>query len=435
MQDIRKTPSYRITAARGCAVLALCMVPISTAVTNIACALFVLVLLSAPEFWRNLPSVLRHRSALSALLLFGALLVGVGYTVAPHSEAWSWLGKYVKLLILPFAVVAFEDADANWQAIVRRSLFVTLAVVAVLSTTNYIGLTALGPAHNPLEPDTRAWVFKNRISGGMLSALLFYQAADLALAARSSRWRLVLAAVAALAFVNVLVMLQGRTAQIVALIFLLVVAARLSFINRSQLRLHPVLCGAGLIAVAGLTLAVACSVPSGRLLQVASEVREYRQTDAVTSSGLRLEWYRKSLELIKQRPVFGYGTAGLGTEFKKLTAGKTGAEGLPTHNPHNEYLLLGVQLGGLGIALFINLLVQIARDAMALERRSRHLLLAWLAAFALGCLANSMLLDFTEGHMLVLLAGILLGCGYRRSAATSGEHLNSQAGIAAPRIA
>jgi O-antigen ligase len=184
-----------------------------------------------------------------------------------------------------------------------------------------------------------------------------------------------------------------------------------------------------------LTLAVACSVPSGRLLQVASEVREYRQTDAVTSSGLRLEWYRKSLELIKQRPVFGYGTAGLGTEFKKLTAGKTGAEGLPTHNPHNEYLLLGVQLGGLGIALFINLLVQIARDAMALERRSRHLLLAWLAAFALGCLANSMLLDFTEGHMLVLLAGILLGCGYRRSAATKDERVSRQSGSATPRAA
>jgi O-antigen ligase len=409
------------------------MVPISTAVTNIACALFALALLSAPEFWRSLPSVLRHRSALSALLLLAALVVGVAYSVAPHQEAWSWLGKYLKLLILPLAVLAFKDADAKWQDIVCRGLFATLAVVAVLSTTNYFGLTALGPAHNPLDPDTRAWVFKNRISGGMLSALLFYQAADFAFATRSSRSRLILVAIAALAFVNVLVMLQGRTAQIVALIFLLVVAVRLSFMKRSQLRLHPVLCGVGLVAVAALTLVVACSVPSGRLLQVASEVREYRQTDAVTSSGVRLEWYRKSLELIKQRPIFGYGTAGLGTEFAKLTEGKTGAEGQLTHNPHNEYLLLGVQLGGLGIALFVNLLVQIARDAAALERRSRHLLLAWLGAFALGCLANSMLLDFTEGHMLVLLAGILLGCGYRgRAAAKSGSFAN-QVENAAPQ--
>jgi hypothetical protein len=72
---------------------------------------------------------------------------------------------------------------------------------------------------------------------------------------------------------------------------------------------------------------------------------------------------------------------------------------------------------------------------MALERRSRHLLLAWLAAFALGCLANSMLLDFTEGHMLVLLAGILLGCGYRSRVATKDEGLSSQGENAVPRAA
>jgi O-antigen ligase len=403
--------SRQITAARVFATVALCLTPVSTALTNIACALFVLALVSAPEFWRKLPVMLRHRSALSALLLFAALLLSLTYSVAPHQEAWSWLGKYLKLLLLPFAVIAFEDA--HWEDIIRWSLFATLAVITLMSTTNYLHLTAIGPAHAS-QPDMRAWVFKNRIAAGMLGALLFYQAADLAFAARSRRSCFVFIAIALLAFVNVLVMLQGRTGQIVALLFALVVAVR--FWSHTRGRVHPLVYGGAVVALVATAIVVACAVPGERLLQVANEVRQYRHSDAVTSTGLRLEWYRKSLELIEARPLLGYGTGALGTEFAKLTAGKTGAEGQLTHNPHDEYLLMGVQLGALGVLLFVNLLVQIGRDAMALEPRSRHLLLAWLTAFALGCVANSMLLDFTEGHLLVLLAGMLLGCGYRRSA-------------------
>lgn len=135
----------------------------------------------------------------------------------------------------------------------------------------------------------------------------------------------------------------------------------------------------------------------------------------MTSTGLRLEWYKKGLELYRMRPVIGYGAGGLEFEFQKLAAGKTAAEGQLTSNPHNEYLLMAVQLGTIGVLLFVNLIVQIARGSRGLDPRSKHLLLAWLAIFTIGSLANSLLLDFAEGHLLVLLAGILLGCGAARS--------------------
>lgn len=140
-------------------------------------------------------------------------------------------------------------------------------------------------------------------------------------------------------------------------------------------------------------------------------MQQYRQSDAATSTGLRLEWYKKGLELYRTRPVIGYGAGGLEFEFQKLAAGKTAAEGQLTSNPHNEYMLMAVQLGTVGVLLFANLIVQIARGSRTLDPRSRHLLLGWLAIFAIGSLANSLLLDFAEGHLLVLLAGILLGCG------------------------
>ncbi|MBN3725331.1 polymerase [Burkholderia sp. Ac-20379] len=403
----------RLTAARAFAVAALCMVPVSTALTNVFCALFAVALLSTPEFWRGLPLLWRQPAALAGVLMLAALALSVAWSVAPAHGAWQWVGKYDKLLALPFAVLAFRNAAPNWSAITRWALFSTLVAILLLSTTNWLGLTAIGPAHQLDEPLSRAWVFKNHIAAGMFGALLFYMAADMMLAARTARGRGLFGAIAALSLVNVFVMLQGRTGQVIALLLIAVIALRTLNMLRHRSPRLAALTAALIVAVAAALVGVACTMHGGRLLKVVTEVQAYRQTDAVTSTGLRLAWYKRAIELYAERPLAGYGAGGLGFEFAKLSAGKTLADGQLTENPHNEYLLMAVQLGTLGVALFINLMVQVWRSSRALDARSRHLLLAWLTIFAMGSAANSLLLDFAEGHMFVLLAGILIGCGYR----------------------
>ncbi len=424
MQQVLTAPaalpqSYRLTAARVAAIAALCLVPISTALTNVACGLFVLALLSSPEFWRKLPSMLRHGAALAALLLLAALTASIAYSAAGPHEAWSWMGKYLKLLLLPFAIVAFEDSE--WEGIARWSLFITLCIILLLSTTNYFGITSIGPSYIASDPMARALVFRNRIADGLFGALLFYQAADFALAARNIRQRLGFALIAMLALANVLVMLQGRTGQVIVVLFALAATARTAWQARGKLRPHAALFALALLTAATALVVFACTMHGNRIQQVASEVRAYRQTDAVTSTGLRLEWYRKSFELIRARPLMGYGAGGLGAEFEEMTRGETGAKGMMTSNPHNEYLLMAVQLGIPGVLLLANLIVQVGRYGARLRPHSRHLLLAWLAIFAIGGLANSLLLDFAEGHMFALLSGILLGCGYRGIARKTSE--------------
>jgi O-antigen ligase len=354
---------------------------------------------------------------MAALLLLAALAASTAYSTAGPHEAWSWTGKYLKLLIVPFAIIAFEDSE--WSGVVRWSLFVTLAVILLLSTTNYFGLTSFGPSYLASDPTAHALVFKNRIADGLFGALLFYMAVDFALAAANARVRMGFALIALLSFANVLIMLQGRTGQVVITLLALVAIARVAWPARGKLRPHAVLYSLAMMAAAIGLIVVACTTHSNRIDQVASEVRAYRQNDAATSAGLRLEWYRKSIDLFRARPFTGYGSGGLGAEFARLTKGKTGAEGVMTSNPHNEYLLMAVQLGIPGVLLFLNLLVQIARYGTRLEPHSRHTLLVWLAIFAFGSLANSLLIDFAEGHMFALLCGILLGCGYRTAAPTA----------------
>jgi O-antigen ligase len=397
-------------------------VPISTALTNIACGLFALLLLSTPEFWRKLPSLRRHGAAMATLVLFAALAGSTFYSTAGLHEAWSWMGKYLKLLLVPFAILAF--ADSEWDGIVRWALFATLSTTLALSTTNYLGLTHIGPSYIASDPVAHALVFRNRIANGLFGALLFYQAADLALAAPGTRARLIYAGIAALSLANVLIMLQGRTGQVIVVLFALAVAARAAWHARRRLKAWTALGAAALLVVTISLVAYACTMHGSRIREVAGEVQAYRQSDAITSTGLRLEWYAKCLELIRARPLAGYGAGGLGAEFAKLTKDETGAKGIDTQNPHNEYLLMAVQLGIPGALLFVNMLVQIGRRGARLTPHSRQLLLAWLAAFAIGSLANSLLLDFAEGHMFALLSGILLGCGYRsgaRSVASARE--------------
>lgn len=402
--------SRRLLAARIFAVIALCMVPVSTAGTNIACGLFAVALILSPEFWRSLPTLIQNRAALAALLLLVSLVASVAYSVAPGHEAWNWLAKYRKLLLLPFAVIAFRGS--NWAGIARWSLFITLCVVLVLSTTNYLGLTAIGPARLP-DPVTRAWVFKNHIAAGMFGALLFYMAADLALTAQTTAARLAFAAISALSLVNIFVMLQGRTGAITAIPLALLVVMRYIWAQRSKSPARAAAIAATIVVAGAVLVGIGVHKNNSRLLEVTSEVQQYEQSHASTSTGVRLEWYRKCIELIRERPLLGYGVGGLGTEFDKLTNGETNAAGFKTSNPHNEYLLLTVQAGAIGLVLFLNLLIQVALGSRSLDERSRNLLLGWFIIFVMGCLANSLLLDFAEGHLFVLLSGILLGCGDR----------------------
>jgi O-antigen ligase len=81
-----------------------------------------------------------------------------------------------------------------------------------------------------------------------------------------------------------------------------------------------------------------------------------------------------------------------------------------TDNPHNEYLmeLLG---GGIpALLLFLAWLGLTLREALRADTMHRALLAGVCVAFAFGCLFNSLLMDFGEGHLYMGLMAWLLAC-------------------------
>ena len=413
-------PSKRLRIARALALFALWSIPLSTALTNVFGALFAAWMLITPETYRHWRVAARTPAVLAPLALATTLAASLAYTVAPLPEATDLLLKYRKLLLLPLAWIAFRGA---FEASVRghRGLFWITVAITVCSTTNFLEWTSIGPLSTVAHP---TWVTKNRIAAGLIGVWCAYYGVHAALTATSSaaRWRYGLAA--ALLGANVLFMLEGRTAQVILLVL-------------SPVCIWQGLYGSGstkrkTFAMTALCVAVICGTigaigvmsagragprdnhghiggPPPRFLAITDEITDYRRHNAATSTGLRLEWYRKALAVIAERPWIGHGVGSVRVAFAPVTTGRDGAAGQMTRNPHNEFLLMGIQIGLLGMGLFIALLIQLTRAACSGPAFERNAVCAWLAIFAVGSLANSLLLDFTEGHLLTLLCGIVLG--------------------------
>ncbi|MGH8623536.1 MAG: O-antigen ligase family protein, partial [Burkholderiales bacterium] len=122
-------------------------------------------------------------------------------------------------------------------------------------------------------------------------------------------------------------------------------------------------------------------------------------------TGQRLEFYRVSLEIVKDRPLLGHGTGSFASAYAEKMKGQ---RALLTRNPHNEYLHLMVQLGLAGLAALLYLFWTHWRSTPRLPTPTeRHLARGLVLTMAVGCLFNSWLMDHTEGLLYAWLAGLL----------------------------
>ena len=69
-----------------------------------------------------------------------------------------------------------------------------------------------------------------------------------------------------------------------------------------------------------------------------------------SSVGVRINYFKNSLDVIKQNPIIGIGTGDFPREYKKINQINTPHPSMPnTTNPHNMYILVTMQLGLVGL--------------------------------------------------------------------------------------
>ena len=398
-----------IRAADILAVLVALSLPWSTSLVAIFIVVFLLSLIPAFDS-KHFVKSLKRPVSLAPVALFAVATLGmfwasdISWTARLHG-----LAPVAKLLVIPFFIYQFERSGRGlWVAIA----FLVSCIVVMLLSWLLSWLISVDP-RVILAPNNYPGVpVKNSIAqsqefafcafGALGAAAYFFQT-------RSKRLAMLMAALAAAFLANMMFVATSRTA-LVCIPVLLTVFAFVHLQRRGMLILI-------IVALAGVALAWSTSpYLRWRASAPVSEYQQYHDSNAVTSTGQRLEYWRKSIKFIEAAPLFGHGTGSTKTLFERDAIGQTGVSAEVIGNPHNQTLNVAVQWGLLGlIALYA---IWIAHLKVFLSPSG---LAAWIGLVAvvenfISSLFNSHLFDFTEGWIYVLAVGVAGGMVFRESA-------------------
>ncbi len=376
--------------------LGLCL-PYSIAGVNILWAVLLVIALAAfPLLWRSAPW--RDPIVACSLLLFSFIAVHTFATTSQPREALEIVKRYDELPILAVLVALLRASSRSTH----------LLWGLLLGTVGY----AIAYWAAPVIPLVAGKTQSGYIAAGFtlgVSAWLFTE-----LGSRARRPTLFYAAAAFLTL-TIILRVQGRT----GLVILVVLAACTAW---TRLPRRWRLAGILILPAAVFGLSMKMGAVSARVLESGNALQSNTAT-VNDSTRIRVEMLYIALDLVKENYLGGVGLSNYAEANRKAAAardlresGQIGPERpwTSTGNPHNEYLFQLAGGGVVGLGLFLAWL-----GLPLLRQKTGHpdwIFIVPALAFATGCIFNSMLRDFTEGHYYVVLLAWLLANGHGRLA-------------------
>ncbi len=373
------------------------VLPFSPAAVSVLMVVLLLIaLLVAPALWRCAPwrdPVIAVGLALMAYIALHTWLVS-GF--APGASRM--VNRYHELLMAAVLLALFRLVSRP------RGFVIGLALGAVAYAL--VHWVALG--WRPLGLDLSL----RRISAGFSLALCAFLLLEQSRGA-TGRNRLLMWAGALFLAATVLFAIDGRTGHVVLLVL---VGCAAWWHSPRRLRW-----GAAIVLPAvALAVALTSTAVQSRLGEGVAVARGDPQAVG-TSTGIRIELMHAALAVAQQHYATGAGYAQYRELHTAAARARDAALGRPAapypwvemDNPHNEFLMQLVGGGVVALGLFVAWLA-----LTALRRtggRPDRLLVAMSLAFAVGCLFNSLLRDFIEGHLYVALLAWALAQSSRQN--------------------
>jgi len=372
-------------------------IPISTSLDNILLVLLMALWFFGGHFREKIRATLDNPIVLPALILFGMYVLGLFYGVASWQDALGSLKKAANFLLLPIMIPIFKEEKLRHFAI-----WGFLAAISLTLLLSYLlGTGVISTEHIFKGDQNEPVVFKLRITH---SLLMSYGAYLFLLKARQSIGKpsgILCGVLALTALYNVFFMVGSKTSYIVAL-------ALVIYFVVSQWRLR----GMGVVVLLILMLfgtiyKLPSSAPHQRILLMYKEAMQWQPGQSEhTSTGDRLEYMTNSLKLIRENLLLGVGTGGFKGAYADLVK-DTKME--PSHNPHNEYLMVTVQIGIIGLAFMLWLFaVQWRTAALLPDKFDRFAARGLVILIVSASLVTSTLIDHTEGLFYVWMSALLL---------------------------
>jgi O-antigen ligase len=367
---------------------------LSTSLAIVLSAVLGLLWIATAQFTR-LPALLRRQPVAAwALFLFGCFLVGLSYGSATADEALSMVKKYRELVFMP-VLLSFLTMPRyrNWAWIAFVIASVVTLLASYLIDMDVFGLEKFGEPAIPGKPHDPT--IKSRITHGIVIAFFcfyclhkFYD---------GGRYAILYLIGSLLCLYNLFFMVEGRTGQLIVLVLIGLFA-----IQRFTLK-GRLLVVFALAVFLGLFLGF--SDKASRLKEGVANTQAYLQEQpdqTNTSMGQRYTFWKYSLKLIAEKPWFGHGTGSFAGEYRRIAAG----EKVFTQNPHNEFMMIGVQLGIFGLIPYAAFFAGQFYCWRGLPEQEKRLAQGIFISLLITSLFNTPIFDHTEGHWFVAMIAL-----------------------------
>lgn len=394
-----------LDVTRAAAIAAAALIPASTAAASVAIALMIAAWLASGRALETMRLSASQRVGQALLVFFALLWLDVLYSPVPWSENWSSLWAWRKP-VMGFIVLGLF-VDEVWKL---RLLKVFLAVSACGLAASSIGWLLQLP---PKPGQALGVYFTNHATQGMTFAVAVLCCLELDRVA-APRWRQWLRVAALLFALNIVFISISRSAYAA-----LVCVALVCGLNRLGWRRLPLVAAALALLVA--TAFGLSSTLRDRVQQGINEMRSYQLSPDMTSAGVRVVFWRNALTLAAEKPLLGHGTGSYAAAYRdRFVNPDLGWRGLPSTDPHNQYLFIAVENGLLGLVVFLGVLALAFREARG-PGLYRGIVMGALLAWCLTSLFNSHFRTFPEGHLIWLLVGAMLAVAPARPRYQNGQ--------------
>lgn len=317
--------------------LAFCL-PLSTSAVTVSALLVVLLWLIEGRFREKWQEISTNPTCMVVAAYFGALLLGLFWS-NDLQAGLAVIRDHWKILLLPIFLTTI-----CWE---RRWWYVVAFIAGVsvkMGSTYLVWLDLLRYADVSPQHLTRKTF--HVVYNPMLALATYLLVHQILWGEIQKQWRWLLSILAGLMVINMF-MTEGRAGQLV--FFVLFALLLMQCFHKYRLRavllslMLPVL-----VFVIGYHVS---PVFHNRIEQASQEIAAF-QHNPETSVGLRLLYWQNSARIILQSPWIGVGTGGFDAAY--ATVNQEWSPAMPaTDNPHNQYILVTVQLGVLGLFVLL----------------------------------------------------------------------------------
>ena len=375
---------------------AIFFMPISTAATNTFMGLTLLAWLIAGGFHERFVSLRDNWFAIGTVGLVLMVCAGSFHSTAEPEDILFQIHKYAKLLFMLPAITLLQEDEWRKRALLAFSIamLITLALslISVVWPLSFVRGTASGPSDNH-------FVFRDHIAQNLMMSFFALILAVKGRFAFTSSKKILYWVLAFLSVIDILFFVAGRTGYVSLLFNILVF---LFFLGSTKQRGIALL----VCAVIGvLTIQFSTTFKS----RIDLAITEYKNQDSkdLSSVGQRIEFIKKGIFLIEERPVFGFGTGAYKKEFCRVAETKEWCLAGGFH-PHNQFLAFGVQLGMFGIVGYLLFMAAAVKRAYQTNTEQKMLAVGLVATLIADSLFHAPLFLISEAAFFILLFSVLM---------------------------